>query len=226
MRKVAVLAICGVFAATAVYAQTNVLSQNAVGYVKVSLTGGELKLITHQFNDIDGNPQTPSVVLGDQMPVNSKVFTWNGTSYDIEDYLAGTKTNPNAWAPDTAALEPGVGFFVEAPDAADVYLLGEVPADASNDLVAQPGLTALGFPFPASQAWTGTATAAGANLNDRFFTWNGSSYDIDDYLAGTKTNPNAWTNPDKVLTPGEGWFYDSTLGEARTATEVKPYAWP
>jgi hypothetical protein len=215
-----------VLAASVVCAQTNVLSQNAVGYVKVSMGAGELALVTHQFVDIDGNPQTPSTVIGDQMPVNSRLFTWNGTSYDIEDYLAGTKTNPNAWAPDTATIEPGIGFFLEASAAADVFLLGEVPSDATTDITAQPALTALGFPYPANEYWTNTAIAASAELNDRFFTWNGSSYDIEDYLAGTKTNPNAWTNPEKVLVPGEGWFYDSQAAGPKTSAEVKPYAWP
>ena len=226
MSKVVGLVICGVLVASAAYAQTNVLSQNAVGYVKISLAADEVALVTHQFNDIDGNPQSPSTVIGDQMPVDSRLFTWNGSSYDIEDYLAGTKLNPDAWTPDTASIEPGVGFFLEAAGAADVFLLGEVPADATIDLTAEVGVTALGFPYPASQAWTGTATAAGANIDDRFFTWNGASYDIADYLSGTKLNPDAWTIPGEVLDPGEGWFYESTLVAPRTESEVKPYAWP
>ena len=225
MRKVVVIAICAVLAASASYAE-NVLSQNAVGYVKVELSAGEVALVTHQFNDIDGNPQTPSTVVGDQMVTGSRLFTWNGSAYDIEDYLAGTKSNPDAWTPDTAAIEPGVGFFLEAADAADVFLLGEVPADATIDLTAEVGVTALGFPYPANEYWTNTLTASGANLTDRFFTWNGASYDIADYLADTKSNPDAWTNPGEILEPGEGWFYESTLLAPRVSAEVKPYDWP
>ena len=226
MSKVVALAVCGVFAATAVFAQTNVLSQNAVGYVKVSMAADELKLVTHQFNDIDGNPQTPSTVVGDQLPFDSQLFTWNGLGYDIDDYLAGGKAIPTGWQADTAAIEPGVGFFLKAAGAADVFLLGEVPADATIDLTAEVGLTALGFPYPASQAWTGTLTAANAVVGDQFFTWNGTGYDIADNLLGAKAIPPGWSNKDKVLPPGEGWFYNSQLVAPRTESEVKPYAWP
>jgi hypothetical protein len=193
---------------------------------------GTTAFVTHQFVDIDGSSQTPSMVVGDQLPINSQVFTWNGSSWDIEDYLSGVKTDPDFWNPDTASIEPGVGFFLKCSTAGtnasyDVFLLGEVPDVETNDITAQVGLTALGYPYPAQEYWTNTAMALGAAVNDRFFTWNGSSYDIEDFLAGVKTDPDFWTNPEKILQPGEGWFYDTgTGGPARVATEIKPYTWP
>jgi hypothetical protein len=196
------------------------------------MTTGTSVFVTHQFNDIDGDPQTPSMVIGDQLPINSKLFTWNGMSWDTEDYLKGVKTNPDAWTPDNASIEPGIGFFLECSlegtnESYDVFLLGEVPDVETNDVTAQIGLTALGYPYPAQEYWTNTAIALGAKTNDRFFTWNGATYDIEDYLKGVKTNPDAWTNPEKILQPGEGWFYDTgTGGPSRVATEMKPYTWP
>lgn len=229
MRRIAVVAVCVAMAAVGAYAQTNVLSQNAVGYVKVSVPAG-LQLVSQDFVDIDGNPQSPSTVINDQMPVGARLFVWNVglQQFDIENYEAGKKGNPDSWNPDTAALEPGVGFFLESPSAADVMLLGEVPDAATTDLSKTEGLALFGFPYPATQSWTGTALATSALVGDRLFTWNVGlqQYDIANYEAGKKGNPDSWSNPSDTIAPGQGYFYESGDSNTVVVTETKPYTWP
>ena len=213
MSRMVVLIVCGLLIAPLAFAQTNVLSQNAVGYVKKTLDKGDLYLLDMDFNDIDGNVTYPQDVVGSQLPVGSRLFIWNGSGYDIEQYQAATKTTPEGWAPNTSAIVPGVGFFVQVDAGAplpsyDLYLLGEVPSAATSDITLEEGLTMTGFPYPASVSWTSTAAAAGAVVGDRLFTWTGSGYDIAQYQAATKTTPEGWSNPSATIEIGQGFFFD------------------
>ena len=82
------------------FGQTNVLSQNAGGYVKVSINEGDLAMVSYDFLDIDGNPTTASDVIGDQLPLGSRLFLWDAGSqaYVIENFQAGLKAAADAWA--------------------------------------------------------------------------------------------------------------------------------
>lgn len=231
MSRVVVLIVCGMLIAPLAFGATNVLSQNSVGYVKVNIATGELALVSQDFEDIDGNPATPEAVIGSQLPIGARLFLWNGSGYDIEEYQAATKTTPEGWAPNTASLVPGVGFFATVPEAAaspsyDLFLLGEVPDAATTDLSLVESLTLTAFPYPSEVAWTSTAAAAGAVVGDRLFTWNGAGYDIAEYQAATKTTPEGWSNPSDTIAPGQGFFYDNSTTSTVVATEVKPYTWP
>ena len=230
MRKTLVLALCVALLAPLAFAQTNVLSQNAVGYVKVTADRDAFALVRNDFYDIDGNPTLPEDVLGAQLPFNTSVLVWNGMEFEEEKYLAATKTTPEGWAPNTHVLAPGVGFFINVPASApaasyDVYLLGEVPAVATTDVTLAEQFTLTGYPYPASVSFTNTAMATGPNFNDTLFTWNGAGYDENKYLAATKTTPEGWSNPTQEIVPGEGFFFQN-VGTARIASEAKPYAWP
>jgi hypothetical protein len=212
----------------------NVLSQNAVGYVKVTVAPGDLALVSQDFDDIDGNPQTISTVIGDQLPANSAAFIWDAANqqFNTEDFVPAAKGEDPTWTPDTNALARGVGFFIQAASdaasAADVYLLGEVPSIGITDLDKAPGLTMLGIPYPATVDWTNTALALEAVTNDVLFIWDqtGQAYNPQDFVPTAKGQPPEW--PDKTLqiAPGEGFFYDNVTTNTLEVTETKPYTWP
>jgi hypothetical protein len=197
---------------------------------------GALELVSQDFYNIDDPTadQTPSMVIGDQMPINSQLFLWNGTSFSIETYAAETKTTPEGWTPDTAVLMPGVGFFMkvaeDAPEESyDIYMLGEVPGDNNNaqttTVTKGMGFSLLGHPYPVEIAWTDTALAQSGKIDDQLFTWNQDpgNYSISTYVAETKTAPEGWnTNP--TITPGQGFFYQTD--ESGTVDETKPYEFP
>ena len=230
-----ILLACGSWS----FGQTNVLSQNAVGYVKVSINEGALAMVSYDFLDIDGNPTTVSDVIGTQLPLNSRVFLWDAAAqgYIIENFQAGAKSNPDAWAPDNNPIAPGDGFFIEAASGGasgsyDVFMTGEVPGDNNNsgttDVAIAAALTGGGYPYPASVDWTSTTLATGAVLGDRLLLWDAGiqNYDVANFQAGAKSNPDSWSNPAEVIEPGEGFFYDNSSGGGYTWTEVKPYAFP
>ena len=229
-----ILLACGSWS----FGQTNVLSQNAVGYVKVSINEGDLAMVSYDFLDIDGNPTTASDVIGDQLPLGSRLFLWDAGSqaYVIENFQAGLKAAADAWAPDSNAIGPGDGFFVEAASGGgsasyDVFMTGEFPGANNNsdstDVSIASALTGAGYPYPASIDWTATELALGAGVGDRFLNWDtaAQNYNLANFESGLKAAANAWSNPSEVIEPGEGFFYDNN-GGARTWTEVKPYAFP
>jgi hypothetical protein len=221
------------------FGQTNVLSQNAVGYVKVSVDEGDLAMVSYDFLDIDGNPTTISDVAGTQLPLNSRAFLWNaaGQSFVIENFQAGLKAAADAWAPDTNPIAPGDGLFLEAATGGasssyDVFMTGEVPGDNNNsgttDVAVADGLSLAGYPYPASVLWTSTTLAAGATVGDRVIGWDAGAqgYTIDNYQPGLKAAPDAWSNPGDVIEPGEGFFYENITGGGYSWIELKPYAFP
>jgi len=221
------------------FAQTNVLSQNAVGYVKVSINEDELEMVSYDFLDIDGNPTTISDVAGDQLPVGSRAFLWNpaGQSFVIENFQAGLKAAADAWAPDSNPIAPGDGLFLEAATGGasasyDVFMTGEVPGENNNSgtstVAIADGLSLSGYPYPANVAWTSTTLAAGATVGDRFIGWDsaGQSYDIANFQPGLKAAADAWSNPGEIIEPGNGFFYDNSSGGGYDWTELKPYAFP
>jgi len=230
-----ILLACG----TVSFGQTNVLSQNAVGYVKVSIGEGDLEMVSYDFLDIDGNPTTISDVAGDQLPVGSRAFLWDapGQSFVIENFQAGLKAAANAWAPDTNPIAPGDGLFLEAAlggasTAYDVFMTGEVPGGNNNSgtttVAVANGLSLTGYPYPASVSWTSTTLAQGATVGDRFIGWNSGlqGYNIANFQPGLKAAADAWSNPGETIEPGDGFFYDNSTGAGYDWTEIKPYAFP
>ena len=234
MKKTLVLVGCALLIAPTAFSQ--VYSANAVGYVKKTIAPGALDLLRYDFLAIDGATTTVVEVLpADNTPANTRVFLWDaaGQQFSIET-LVSDKTG-TAWSPGTSEITPGVGFFVQidAAEAADVDLVmvGEVPGDNNNSAASSvaivEGLSLVGYAYPASVAWTDTTLAGAAVDGDRLFTWDTASqqYNIDTYVVD-KTG-SAWSPGDKVLEPGQGFFYQREIGGgALSWDETKPYAWP
>ena len=222
------------------YAQTNVISQNAVGYVKRDLVNGDFYLLRYDFLDIDGNATGVSDIIGDQLPTNSQVLVWNGNGFDFEEYQEGKKLAAGtfSWVPDTSVILPGMAFFVQVPTTTDpgphtLFMTGEVPGENNNSetttvgVAASGAFSALGYPYPAAVEWTNTSLATvDVTTNDQLLTYN-NGYSFIEYQEGKKLAAGtfAWTaNP--TLQPGDGFFYQRNSAIANSWTEVKPYAWP
>lgn len=240
MRKLTLVLI--VFAMGAMLSQAEVLSKNAVGYVKVTVEPGELAIITQPFLPIDpADDPIPSNVFGDSLPVDSRLWVWDGASYQVETYSESTEPFPpfnivTNWFPDAALLEPGAGFWVTipaaAPDAVDVFVMGEVPDVATTDVPLIEGLVMVSFPYPAAMKVEDLAMAQDPQLNDRIWIWGlggGQGYSVVTYSEQTEPFPpfnvvTNWFPADVEIPPGMGFWYQS--GATRTPTEVKPYTWP
>ena len=222
-RLVPVLFLTAAGAALLCHAQTNqVLSRNAVGYVRVTCPRGGLVLVRMDFESLDGSDLHAEDVFGDQLPSGTSIYAFDPSipGYVIDNYsFLGWSTN--------IVFQRGKGFWIEVPDSApsneyQVYLMGEVPdrftAPTSTVSVAS-NLSLLGYMYPSDILWTNTELAKNANMGDRLYHWDGTSY-VPNTLGFL-----GWTDPNLVITPGMGFWFETTAA-ATNWIETKPYTWP
>ncbi|MEW6302898.1 MAG: hypothetical protein AB1705_05475 [Verrucomicrobiota bacterium] len=176
-------------------AQT-VYSVNAVGFINVEAPPG----FSMVANQLSGTANKLSDVLP-APPANTRVYKFNGTGFDIYQFLGAPF---NAWAPDgNATFDLGGGAFVSNPTASPLTLtfVGEVPQGTlvnslpagfsiRSSMVPQAGgvSSALGFP---------------AAANDRIYIFNGTTYDIYQLLGAPF---NAWAPQEPTVNIGQSFF--------------------
>jgi hypothetical protein len=235
----AILAVGMIAGVASAQTSSNVLSQNAVGYVKAAIQPGVFSLLAQPFNSIDGDP-TPSNVFGDSLPEDTTLFIWDPVSstYTFEDYKATTAGFPPVtttnWSPDTSLLEPGKAFWVRIPvtaaAAVDVTLMGEVPAAASSEVGLSSGFTMAAVPYPVDVTVEETEIGLNAAEDDTIFLWDADaqSYSFIEFKATTAGFPPVtttnWTPAGVTIPAGAGFWYRTS--SARNPIVSKPYDWP
>jgi len=232
--------VCGLLAVA--QAQDEVTSVNAVGYVKIVATQG-LTMVREDFITIDGADATPSVVIGDQLPLGSKIYTYSGGTYGVpEEYKEITSGFPPVvsgtnWVPNTATLDPGAGFWVSVPQAAaaasyDLVLMGEVPNNPTSTVPIAEGLNLVGYAFPADTKWVETDLAQKAALGDKIYIWDPAAQTYlppQEYKEITAGFPPVvvgedWPDTNLVITVGQGLWYKRGAGEGTLDwVETRPY---
>ncbi len=174
-----VMAAALAVAVVAASAQTEVLSANAVGYIKKTLpAGGKLVMMSIPLDSM----AEPDIVFGrtsvaQEAETGSTVYFWDAGTQTWGSGGKGTK----GWqaAESNKVIAAGEGFFLQGPPASgdyEVTITGEVPTD---DPIARaiPGGNALGTmanPYPVD------------------FTFGESD------LAANATTGSAWSRPAKV----------------------------
>lgn len=220
MKKITAILLGTLIASSAALAQTNqVLSKNAVGYVKINLAKG-FNMIQNSFDSL-GAPIAISNTFA-SLPNQSRVHFWNGSTYvTIGRTLGG-------WgAAGSNVLNRGQGFWVEIPQAAasntyTVFLMGEVPDDATKVVSVIPGFNMVGVPYPVATKFGDTRYAAVAPNQTRLHVWNGTGYDT---YSRTLGGWGATTN--LVLQPGQGFWMQYPVSFVATNLNLsKPYTWP
>jgi hypothetical protein len=145
-------ALLGLAAALAVGLSTsmaqNVYSLNVVGYINITVGAGytlcanQLNNGTNGIDQVLANPPTGAAVL---------TFVNNDYNQDVADsghWLDNTSGNAS-----TTTLGPGKGFFYNAPTAATLTLVGEVPQGQTS------------IPLPSGYAMIGTYTPQALELS-------------------------------------------------------------
>ena len=223
MKKLILVAIMTAFVASLAQAQTNqVLSRNAVGYVKLNAEKGKLLLGRTDFIPMNGSYVASNIFGTAQWPNGTRVLF-----YDTS--LPGYRTDSKSFAgwSTNITFTRGKGFWFQVPTTApsnnyDIFLMGEVPdsttAPNTTNVVAS-GITQIGYPYPADVLWTNTTLARGSPNGTILYTWDGTNY-----IPNNKSFAG-WANPNLVLTPGQGFWY-RTANAATNWVEVKPYTWP
>jgi len=210
-------------------AQTGVVtSVNIVGFNKITCAKGKWILVSSAFKSLSGAPLKSADVIGTQLPLGSSTYAYSPQlhRYLIDNYAEDDNGDP-AWGTNLV-YQGGMGFWInvpaDAPQASyDVYLMGEVPVDASSSNIVFNGFTMMGYPYTANIVWTNTSLAKTAQLGDSLYTWTPATgvYQINNYAEDDNGDP-AWGNPNLVLTPGMGFWYQ-TASSLHTNIEIRPY---
>ena len=227
MKKLIALMLAFGVTAGIAHAQTQVLSQNAVGYVKQEIEEGKLYLVTNPFLNLDSpSGEHLLVEMLDAVPNNTIVSIWDNAAQTYINYARGAR---GAWLGDapTATLEPGEAFFLRIPEgtgSADLFLMGEVPSDDEVNQGRVPGLTFLGFPYPAQVMFTNTSMAINVPNNTIVSIWDAVNSTYINYAKGAR---GAWLGdaPTAVIQPGQAFIVRSSEA-GNDWDEVKPYTWP
>jgi len=224
MKKTTAILLGTLIASSAALAQSNVLSRNAVGYIKRTVPAGGLDLMTVPFENMSGSENTVSSTFSTLVD-GSQVSVWNAES---QKYQTFQKAKGSWGNPGTNVLARGGALFVRSPlvSTQEVYLMGEVPDAATaptTTVNVVSGLNLLGSGYPVSTSWTGTTLAATLPDGSQVSIWDGSSYVT---IQKAKGNWGAAGNS-LVIEPGAGFFVRSPVGAPTINwSESKPYQWP
>lgn len=219
-----------------------VYSQNVVGYINITVPAGGFQFFGNQLvngSDVAKTNNNIQSVLSSGLVsspagnINTKFYFWNGGGYDIFAYYTGADAaeqfDPSfgsGWY-DTSgnfasvALKQGAGggHFIKNPASTNITItvVGQV-LQGTNVYTIAPGFNTYTFAEPVSTNlnsslvnFPATSSAAG-NINDQYFHFNGSGYDILTYY----TSADAAEQFDPSF--GDGWYDTSgNLGSANPA---------
>ena len=231
------LAVLCILIPLASYAQSNqVVSRNAVGYVRVDLQKGEIRLLSYPFFCLSTNDYTPPTPMNtmffDTVPPGTCLYVWDAAaSMYRSEILVSNRVSGLKWIPNKNLLSPGRGFWMKIHPMAPsnyytIYLLGEVPDDytaPTSTVDILPGMNLLGYPYPAETQWTNLNLAKTATPGDIIYTFSNGAYQSS--ACYMTTNGTCWSQ-NLCLRPGDGFWFKRTAGTALTWEETKPYTWP
>lgn len=216
-KTILMLAACALASSALAQVTNQVLSKNAVGYVKVDLAADELAFIRTDFEPLSGEG-TVVDFIGDQLPLSSSAYVWDVSN---QAWVVYNKSGKGWGSLTNVVFDRGSALFVRSPQTTNLFIMGEVPDEATGDVFVYPGLSALGFAYPVAVVWSNTALSQTLDLNDQFIVWDGSAYTI-----YNKTGKGWGTGSSLVLEPGQGFFVRKFSNTTNTWSETKPYTWP
>lgn len=229
MKKIVVIALGLALVASVCQAQTQVLSRNAVGYVKLTVRSNTLFVAR---NDFEGLAATLVIsnAIGDQLPANSQILIWNKVSQAWRAPI--TKTAFGWGGGGTNPLPRGEAFFIRLPasvpsNSYDVFFMGEVPdrnqpSGTGTTYNIYPGLNLTADAFPVSRKWTSTVMSVQLPVNSQLLIWNETNQSYNTPI--TKTAFGWGVGNTLTIEPGVGFWVRSP--SAVTFSETKPYTWP
>jgi hypothetical protein len=199
----AVLGVAGA-ASTTVQAQS-VYSQNAVGYVNLSLNTG-FTIIANPLNNTTNDADT----ILTNVPTGTVIYTYNNTSqlYQSSTFADGKWNGAPVADP---VLTPGSAFFIKLTAATTVTFVGNVPQGTlANTIPVGFSLQSVPVPISASLSTNAVIALAGTQGDIAYAFVNSSS------LYTSHTYVNGKFNPDYSPAVGEGFFYLSKATSAKT----------
>jgi hypothetical protein len=244
MKKLLLLVLGSVWVGSMAFGQTTqVLSRNAVGYVKVDVLSNNLALATLNFNAFDNKISavfTNQLTGGGNFNISDNVLKWDPFN---KTYIIFWKTTGGEWRQfpqavlTTNRLKPGETFWIKNNHNTNqtVYLMGEVPdriTALTQEVDVVSNLNFVAYSYPSEIAITNLnlpQAKSGGNFNtaDNILKWNPitKTYTIFWRAAGGwREFPQTTSTVAKIL-PGDGFWY-KRLSTNFVWSEVKPYTWP
>lgn len=250
MKKVLVVLAVAALTATIASAATNIISGNVVGYGRVNVPQGQLRLIGCNFQTTSsGNTFSIQDLFNkDELyrdteaaaffpSANSDQISWfNGTSYDTFSYgwdgSKGVWLNANSTLATKTFARGDAFWFKRSGPTTNLTLSGQAPFDGPVSRTLPTGYQLFSYSFPKAAKFVDLGILAHGVVNnaansDQIMLFNGSSYDT--YTFGYKASIDAYTWLDKygrVATNGlpvstAGWY--KRIGTDLTWNESKPY---
>lgn len=230
MKKTLWIAMVGALLASVVAASAQeVLSDNAVGYIKKTLpANGKLVMVAIPLNSMTET----DIVFGrtsiaQEAPQGSVVYFWDA---GLQLWAPGNK-GIKGWAAgqSNTVIAPGEGFFLKGPATTnydvDVTITGEVPEN--NTLArALPGSGALGTvgnPYPVDFKFGESDLAKNATQGSVVYFWD----ELNQLWAPGNKGIKGWAagQSNQVVLAGEGFFFKEAAG-ITVWTNIRPYTWP
>jgi hypothetical protein len=235
MRTKTLLVAAAALAAAVTYSQAQtVYSQNIVGYVNTTLSGGgAFSMISSPLNN---GTNTVEGQMGSALNSGDTVYVWTGSGYYSSTFFGGPNgflTPPSDWIDDTGtttnspALVPGQGFFYSTASGGQETNTWTGSVVLTNQ-VALPGggaFSLLGSAAPIADSADGTNLNLPLDSGDTVYVWTGNGYYSSTFFGGPDgflTPPNQWiddtgttTNAPQVSV-GQGFFYSTASGSAET----------
>jgi len=220
---------------TLAFGQTQVLSRNAVGYVKVDAERGKFSLVRLDFESMDGS-QGGCLVLSNlldsaQFPTNAAVYLWDYNTRSYRPII--TRLPRGGWGAGGSNLVcRGEGLWIKIPSDAPsnsypVFMMGEVPdrtTAPTTTMESITGINILGFPYPVDTLWTNTDLAKKAPSDSVLYIWNPTINTYDPPYTKSPRGGSWGGASNLVLKPGQA-FWLKTTGMVDWV-EGKPYTWP
>lgn len=227
MKKMMSLVALAVIGSVVAASAAEVLSANAVGYVKRAVPAGKLQIVSVPFvnmaNEETGTYKFGETQIAQDLPVKSSVMFWDAEKQVWSAGAKGTK----GWAGGQAnyELQPGEAFFVKnnGSDELEVTAAGEVPDDATlSRSYANGALGIMASAYPVDVKFGDTELAQQLPAKSSVMFWD---TDKQVWSAGAKgTKGWAGGQANYEVKAGEGFFV-KPAGEG-TWLAVKPYTWP
>lgn len=230
MKKLMSLVALAVVGSVVAASAQEVLSANAVGYVKRTVpAGGKFQIVSVPFANIaseDGSYKFSDTQIASDLPLLSEVMFWDDAQ---QSWVTGRKTGKGWTGLPTTPLKAGEAFFLKSPDSStddvEVTAAGEVPADATLSRAYVGGGSALSTAasaYPVDVKFADTELADALPLLSEVMFWDAEGQS---WSTARKTG-KGWTGvPAEPIQAGEGFFVKSA-GAAGTWDAVKPYTWP
>ncbi len=221
MKKTLLIAAAALAAGMlSVQAQSNVYSQNIVGYVNKVLPAGYSQVAIPVGGSNTVETAIPAIQPGDN------VFIWTGGGYDVRSYLGvNWDGNGHSWADEnfngvaSPVLSPGQAVFYQNGQGVNQTNTFVGSVVLSNTVTLHAGYSMIASTAPIAAKLDSASFSLPLQPGDNVFIWNGGGYTTLSYLGvDWDGNGHSWADENfngvdsPIVQPGQGFYYQNGQG--------------